>query len=259
MSLTGKIYFGGQNLENTHPLEQIEIDITNLQSDIIENTNNITQNTDDILINKNNIATNTNNITTNTNNINAHPTLINANTTSLIGISYNNTSNADLTTIDNHLLIKAVNGWNWDQKGAHLLIQNSSLETPNQYSIAMYAGTEYGIHLRSLIANEEGACCIVKTRNNAVEDSSCIVLCGMLANVKKGMKISLNGNNSEYYGGGFIFYSDVFIQPTGNLMLNVYNTMTSNTVNINSHTSSISAMQTVNTHRQVIFQLIQVL
>jgi hypothetical protein len=29
MSLTGNIYFGGQNLENTHPLDNLNIDIDN--------------------------------------------------------------------------------------------------------------------------------------------------------------------------------------------------------------------------------------
>jgi hypothetical protein len=45
MSLTDNVYFGvGQNLENSHPLEQIEIDISNLESDITQNTVNITTN-----------------------------------------------------------------------------------------------------------------------------------------------------------------------------------------------------------------------
>jgi hypothetical protein len=247
MSLTGNVYFGGQNLENTHPLEQIEIDMTNLQNDITENSANIELNT--ILINQNttDILTNKNNITSHTSTLASHTTSINANTLALSGISYNNTLNADLTTIDNHLLIKAVNGWNWDQKGAHLLIQNSSLETPNQYSIGVYAGTEYGVHFRSLIADEQGSCCIVNTRNNAVEDSSSIVLCGMHANVKKGLKIALNGSNSEYHGGSFVFYTSVFIQTAGNLMMDVYNTMAGNITRGTNNASAITAIQGVNT------------
>jgi hypothetical protein len=41
MSLTGNIYYGGQNLENTNPLNEIDYDITSIKADIIQNTNDI--------------------------------------------------------------------------------------------------------------------------------------------------------------------------------------------------------------------------
>jgi hypothetical protein len=268
MSLGGNVYFGGQNLENTQPLNNLNLNIESLKSDIIQNTTDIDTNTTaitsnttaietnttDITTNANNITTNANNITSNTTSINAHTTLINANTTALTGITYDNTSSKDLTTVDNHLLIKALNGWGWNQKGAHLVIQNSSLETANQYSIAMYAGTEYGIHLRSLIANEEGACCIVNTRNDMIEDSSSIILCGMHKDVKKGMKISLNNGYSEYYGNTFIFYSRLYIQPPGSSTMDVYTRFSELSQNyddmlvvVDQNTSDITAIEGVNT------------
>jgi hypothetical protein len=50
MSLTGNIYFGRQNLENSQPLDNLNIDIVdNLLSDILQNTQDIeTSNRSDI-------------------------------------------------------------------------------------------------------------------------------------------------------------------------------------------------------------------
>jgi aspartyl-tRNA synthetase len=117
----------------------------------------------------------------------------------------------------------------------------------------MFAGVEYEVPLRSLIANEEGACCIVNNRNDAVEGSSSIVLCGIHANIKRGLKILLNGNISEYHGGCFVFYTDLFIQPVGKPMMDVYthfftlsqsytsmsNIVSTNTTNIATNTYDI--------------------
>jgi hypothetical protein len=69
MSLTGNIYYGGQNLENTHPLDTLTVDIDNLTIDILQNSQDIETNTTNIETNTTNISTNTTNISTNTNNI----------------------------------------------------------------------------------------------------------------------------------------------------------------------------------------------
>jgi hypothetical protein len=219
MSLTGNIYFGGQNLENTHPLEQIELDISNLQSDITQNTINITQNTDDILINKNNIATNTanilinkNNITTNTSTLASHTTSINTLNTQCTDITYDLAS--DTTTISNKLTVKAVNDWSsFINRRAQFVLTNDTTSTTNQYETKIYAGATYGVATTSLIANVNGASCIVNTRQGTTEDSTSIILCGHHASIKRGLKIALDGNISEYHGGSFV-YSHGYIYLT---------------------------------------------
>jgi hypothetical protein len=71
MSLTGNNYYGGQNLENTHPLSNIGDDITSMKIDILQNTDDIGLNIlaiDEastlILQNETDITTNTNSIST---------------------------------------------------------------------------------------------------------------------------------------------------------------------------------------------------
>jgi hypothetical protein len=98
MSLTGNIYFGGQNLENSHPLDNLNIDIDNLLSDILQNTQDIeTNRTDidnlqtDVLLNTADIEINTTDITTNTSNIASNLVKINSNT-GLINTNINNIS-----------------------------------------------------------------------------------------------------------------------------------------------------------------------
>jgi hypothetical protein len=227
MSLTGNVYFGGQNLENTHPLEQFENDLSDLQSDITQNTvniaenaikidqntNNITTNTANILTNKNNITTNTagiltnkNNITTNTNNINAHTTLINTLNTQCTDITYDLAS--DTTTISNKLTVKAAYDWSsFVNRRAQFVLTNDTTSTVNQYDTKIYAGATYGVASTSLIANVNGASCIVNTRQGMTEDSTSIILCGHHASIKRGLKIALDGGNSEYHGGAFVFNS----------------------------------------------------
>jgi hypothetical protein len=53
-------------------------------------------------------------------------------------------------------------------------------------------------------------------------DSKSIVLTGYFSDEKRGMKISLDGNDSEYYGNSFVFYSKIFIQPPGSSMMDIY-------------------------------------
>jgi hypothetical protein len=118
----------------------------------------------------------------------------------------------------------------------------------------MYAGAKYGIQTRSKIIDSSGACCIVNTKNDSTEDSTSIILCGLHANVKKGLKINLGVGNSEYHGGSFVFYTSVFIQPPGALMMDVYShffnlsqnyntmltTVNQHTIDIATNTAAIS-------------------
>jgi hypothetical protein len=130
------------------------------------------------------------------------------------------------TVIDNRLIIKSLNGWAVNEYPAQLLIQNTTTNGVEDYSIAMYAGAKYGIQTRSLIANVSGSTCIVNTKNDKTEDSTCIILCGMHASLKRGLKIDLTGlYRSEYHGSTFEFNSHIMLQPIGKTPVNVYDTI----------------------------------
>jgi hypothetical protein len=105
--ITGNIYFGGKNLENSQPLDNLNINIDNLVSDVLQNTQDIETNRSDIenletdlLLNTADISsnlvkinTNTSNITTNTNNIASNLVKINTNTSNITTNTNNIASN----------------------------------------------------------------------------------------------------------------------------------------------------------------------
>jgi hypothetical protein len=236
---------------------QNKTDITTNATDIESLQSAVAQNATDINDNAIDISQNTADITTNTNNINAHTTLINANTTSIntlntqcTDITYDLTS--DTTTISNKLTVKAVNDWSsFINRRAQFVLTNDTTSTANQYDTKIYAGATYGVATTSLIANINGATCIVNTRQGSSEDSTAIVLCGHHASIKRGLKIALDGNISEYHGGSFVFYTSLFIQPTGKSMMDVYThffTLSQSYTNmlavVNQNTTNITVINT---------------
>jgi hypothetical protein len=245
MSLTGNTYYASQNLENTHPLSDITINIDNLQNDIIQNTNDISQNTTDITTNTTAIETNTTDITSNT-------TSINTLNTQCTDITYDSPS--DTTLISNRLKILAQHDWENNQsRRAQFILQNNTTRDSGKYDTQIYSGSMYGTALQSQIDTIVGSTTIINTRTGAINDSKSIVLTGYFPNEKRGMKIALNGDNSEYHGNSFIFYNKIFIQPPGSLMMDVYThffTLSQNYTNmlvvVDQNTSDITDIQTEN-------------
>jgi hypothetical protein len=83
MSLTGNTFFFGQNLENSHPLDNLNINIDNLLSDILQNTQDIETNRSNIENLENDILLNTADIASNLVKINSNTGLINTNTNNI--------------------------------------------------------------------------------------------------------------------------------------------------------------------------------
>jgi hypothetical protein len=260
-NIFGRTAYGSSNITQTNAVTAA---YDGLQTQIIQNADDIADNTeaiDDAAVlinaNANSIAVNTTSIDANTALISANTTSINALNTQCTDITYDLTS--DTTTIANKLTVKAVNDWSsFINRRAQFVLTNDTTSTSNQYDTKIYAGATYGVATTSLISNVNGATCIVNTKTGATEDSTSIILCGHHASIKRGLKIALDGNISEYYGGSFVFYTDLFIQPTGKPMMDVYThffslsqsytnmsvIVTSNTANTTANTSAINAFNT---------------
>jgi hypothetical protein len=224
MSLTGNTFYGGQNLENTEPLDSINTNIENLQTDITQNTIDIAQNVTDISTNTSAIAQNVTDISTNTSaiaqnvtdistnatDIATNTTDIATNATALTDITYDLTT--DTTDIANRLTIQSNHSWGGGNLGKSAQLELKNTFTGSPYSTFMWSGAMYAVANQSkLVGNLVGSSVIMNAKSDGtINEAMAICLTGPFPSEKRGMIINLQENQvSGFYAKGGQFQYDM--------------------------------------------------